>query len=299
MGAATTVTSKSSNQVVIKAAKKTLKRQGSAMKLKSLAKELLEKFEADNEVPSCKKTVSKWIEESDVFEIDGKMVMLKSKKRKSADDENAGDDAAKKVKKSKKDKKRKKESSSADLDAAPADNKSIQEWRKNNKIVLMDSRSGEEGAEETKKLPGNQKYYPFQTFNDPLCVEKIPDKLLKQCTEKNGFQKPSPIQAQCWVSFFPLHVCTFDQYIPSQSHSSTHVMFPLHNSPSFYLQTQTDVTAMLSELPRLAVAKHSHSPCRLLLSCPKTKQCLRNVDVLHVCSYWHPRVNWQCNHKKC
>ena len=36
------------------------------MKLKSLAKELLEKFESDSEVPSCKKTVSKWIEESDV-----------------------------------------------------------------------------------------------------------------------------------------------------------------------------------------------------------------------------------------
>jgi len=196
MGAATTATSKSSNQVVIKAAKKTLKRQGSAMKLKSLAKELLEKFESDSEVPSCKKTVSKWIEESDVFEVDGKMVMLKSKKRKSSDDENAGDDA-KKAKKSKKDKK-KKETSSADADAAPADNESIQQWRKNNKIVLMDSRSGEEGAEETKKLPGNQQYYPFQTFNDPICVEKIPDKLLKQCTEKNGFQKPSPIQAQCW-----------------------------------------------------------------------------------------------------
>lgn len=167
------------------------------MKLKSLAKELLEKFESDNEVPSCKKTVSKWIEESDVFEVDGKMVMLKSKKRKSSDDENAGDDA-KKAKKSKKDKKKKKETSSADADAAPADNESIQQWRKNNKIVLMDSRSGEEGAEETKKLPGNQQYYPFQTFNDPICVEKIPDKLLKQCTEKNGFQKPSPIQAQCW-----------------------------------------------------------------------------------------------------
>jgi len=47
-------------------------------------------------------------------------------------------------------------------------------------------------------LPGNQQYFPFQSFSDPLCVEKIPDKLLKQCTEVNGFQKPSPIQAQCW-----------------------------------------------------------------------------------------------------
>lgn len=201
MGAATTASSKSSNKVVIKAAKKTLKRQGSSMKLKSLAKELLEKFESDNEVPSCKKTVSKWIEESDVFEVDGKMVMLKDKKRKSSDDENGSDDAPKKAKKSKKDKKKKKKESST-ADAAPAaDNESIQEWRKSNKIVLMDSRNGEEGAKETKKLPGNQQYYPFQSFSDPLCVEKIPAELLKQCTEVNGFQKPSPIQAQCWVSY--------------------------------------------------------------------------------------------------
>ena len=61
------------------------------MKLKSLAKELLEKFESDSEVPSCKKTVSKWIEESDAFEVDGKMVTLKSKKRSSTDDDNADD----------------------------------------------------------------------------------------------------------------------------------------------------------------------------------------------------------------
>ena len=204
MGASTTVGSKSSNQVVIKAAKKTLKRQGSAMKLKLLAKTLLEKFESDNEVPSCKNTVRKWIEESDVFEVDGKMVMLKSKKRKSSDDEeSAGGDDAKKAKKAKKDKKKKKKESSTSTDATPVDNESIQEWRKKNKIVLKDSRTGEEGAEATKKLPGNQQFYPFQSFND--CAEKIPDQLLKQCTEKNGFQKPSPIQAQCWVSF--LCVC--------------------------------------------------------------------------------------------
>lgn len=203
MGAATTASTKSSNKVVIKAAKKSLKRQGSAMKLKSLAKEILEKFESDNEVTSCKKTVSKWIEESDAFEVDGKMVTLKSKKRSSTDDDNADD--TNKPKKSKKDKKKKKKKESSSADVAPAGNDSIQEWRKKNKIVLMDSRTGEEGANETKKLPGNEQYYPFQTFSDPICVEKIPDKLLKQCTEKNGFQTPSPIQAQCWVSLF--YVC--------------------------------------------------------------------------------------------
>ena len=209
MGAETKSVSKSSNKVVIKAAKKTLKRQGSSMKLKSLTKEILEKFESDNEVPSCKKTVSKWIEESDAFEVDGKMITLKSKKRKSSDDENTSEDV-KKAKKSKKDKKKKKEISTADNASSPADNDSIQAWRKENKIVLKDSKPGEEGANDTKKLVANPEFYPFQTFNDPICVEKIPDKLLKQCTEKNGFQKPSPIQAQCWVSLLYisfLHLC--------------------------------------------------------------------------------------------
>ena len=176
------------------------------MKLKSLAKTLLEKFESDDEVPSCKNTVRKWIEESDVFEVDGKMVMLKSKKRKSSDDEESAGDDVKKAKKAKKDKKKKESSSSVDATPAAADNESIQEWRKKNKIVLKDSRTGEEGAEATKKLPGNQQFYPFQSFND--CAEKIPDQLLKQCTEKNGFQKPSPIQAQCWVSLKCAYICT-------------------------------------------------------------------------------------------
>ena len=76
--------------VVIKAAKKTLKRQESgSMKIKQLTKTLLTKFESDNSVPSCKSTVKKWIEESDVFDVDGKVVTLKKgsgssgKKRKS------------------------------------------------------------------------------------------------------------------------------------------------------------------------------------------------------------------------
>jgi len=73
-----TTTKNNNSSVVIKAAKKTLKRQESgSMKIKNLTKTLLTKFESDNSVPSCKVTVKKWIEESDVFDVDGKVVTLK------------------------------------------------------------------------------------------------------------------------------------------------------------------------------------------------------------------------------
>ena len=59
MGASNDNTSTNKNSaVVIKAAKKTLKRQESgSMKIKQLTKTLLTKFESDNSVPSCKSTV--------------------------------------------------------------------------------------------------------------------------------------------------------------------------------------------------------------------------------------------------
>jgi len=196
----------SSSKVVIKAAKKTLKKQGSgSMKIKHLTKSLLEKFESDDDVPSCDKTVTKWIEESDAFEVDGKVVTLKksSKKRKSLDDtsNNSGEDdadkkAAKKAaKKSKKDKKKKQSSSSS-----PADSGTIEEWRKEHKIVLRDPRTGVEGAAASKALQGSDAYHPYQTFDAPDCIEKLDASLIRQCTKVNGFEKPSPIQAQCWVS---------------------------------------------------------------------------------------------------
>jgi len=203
MGASKASTNPKS-KVVIKAAKKHLKRQESgSMKIKLLAQSLLEKFESDDDV-SCKDTVRKWIEESDAFEVDGKVVTLKkgSQKRKSIDDSNSGEDksdsadkkAAKKAaKKAKKEKKNGKASTPA---AAPVG--SIEEWRKEHKIVLRDPRTGEEGVTATKELAVNETYYPFQTFDAPGCVEKMESSLIRQCTKVNGFEKPSAIQAQCW-----------------------------------------------------------------------------------------------------
>jgi len=208
MGASST----ESTQVVIKEAKKTLKKSESgSLKIKSLAKTLVVKFEKDDNVPSCKDTLRKWIEESDKFQVDGKMVSLKDKqnggkKRKSVSDDDGGSaenengKAAKKAKKSaKKAKKEKKKGKSSSATTSTAtDNNSIEEWRKTNKIVLRDPRTGEEGAAATKSLAVNASFYPYLSFDSPGCVDKISAELINQCTKVNGFEKPSPIQAQCW-----------------------------------------------------------------------------------------------------
>ena len=212
---------------IIKAAKKTLKRQESgSMKIKDLAKSLVEKFESHD-----KMAVRQLIEENDTFHVDGKVVMLKknsslgggsssnSKKRKSSEDEKKSESsndgssdkdkkaAKKEAKKAKKEKKSSASSpSSVPVAAASSssssslDSSSIQHWRKEHKIVLRDSRNGEEGMAATKLITDNTLFYPYQTFDTPECVEKIVGDLIRQCTVANGFTTPSPIQAQCWVS---------------------------------------------------------------------------------------------------
>lgn len=212
--------------VIIKTAKKALKRQESgSMKIKSLAKTVMEH---DKVTLNCKETVKKIIGESDLFEVDGKMVVLvnkksssgsgsgsengadgssSSKKRKSVETDEGttdGEDiadkkAAKKAKKAAKKAKKEKESKKSSS-ASSSDPDAIAAWRKSNKIVLKDSRSGEEGAEATKALSGNSSYFPLTTFEE--CEGIVNSKLIEQCVKVNGFQKPSPIQAQCWVSGF-------------------------------------------------------------------------------------------------
>ena len=240
-------TGSTSSLMVIKAAKKTLKRQESgSMKMKALTKSLLEKFESDDDVPSCKMTVRKWIEESDLFSVDGKNVTLKksSKKRKSSDGdvEMAANKAAKKAKKDKK-------NQSTASTSTPSDNNSIQEWRKAHKIVLRDPRSGSEGAEATKKMVDNAVFYPYETFDAPGCAEKITASLIRQCTEVNGFTKPSPIQAQCWVSVF-LRVA---HILYTHLDSTICCVFNDHYSLSSLVMIQMGASAMLLGLQRLAL----------------------------------------------
>lgn len=159
----------------IKAAKKSLKKSES-MKLKALTKLVSEQLGENTST----KQVKKWIKKSDKFVIEGKVVKL-SKKRSGS--ENPSEEI--KTKKAR--------------TSPPSESlSSIQEWRKNNKIVLKHAQEDEEGRKETASINNDNLYYPYLSFNDQACKTTIAASLLRQCTEANGFTKPSPIQAQSW-----------------------------------------------------------------------------------------------------
>jgi len=183
----------------IKAAKKALKKHDSdTMKLKVLTKLVLEKLKDGD-----KKSIQKIIEESDVFEVNGKVVSLvsKGKKRKVSDDEeendsndNSGEDkkAAKRAKKEAK--KKKKEETTSSSSSSDDSGDDAAKWRKENKVILKDTK--EDGSSED--LNSNEDYKPYYTFDDSRIKTVFSKALLDQCTKVNKFTKPSPIQAQCW-----------------------------------------------------------------------------------------------------
>ena len=167
----------------LKAAKKLLKKEESkSLKVKVLAKNIVEKLGAGNV-----KTIKKWIVASDKFAVNGKVVTLASKKRLSE---------------------AQLETSSKKLKTMDTENKSpvistmnestVSEWRKKHKIVVMDARDTEEGKEATKELNTKAEYFPDTSFDMVSRENEIAPVLLKQCTEGNGFKSPTPIQAQCW-----------------------------------------------------------------------------------------------------
>jgi len=165
----------------LKAAKKILKKNDSeSMKLKDLAKLVAEKL-GDKE---NSKQVKKLITKSDKFSIDGKEVSLSKKKKKDASEADSSAPS-------------KKARVGEKLDSSPEKSlTSIGQWRKDNKIVLKHSKDDVEGREESKKINADQTYYPFESFDS--CKSVIENSLIRQCTEANGFKKPSPIQAQSW-----------------------------------------------------------------------------------------------------
>jgi hypothetical protein len=173
----------------LKAAKKLLKKQDSgSLKLKTLAKNVVEKLGAGNA-----KTVKKCIVASDKFTVEGKLVSLTSKSNcKRLNEQQLDDD--KPSKKSKTDKAEKASpSSSTAMDASK-----VAEWRKDHKIVLMDTRDDEEGKKATEDLNIKAEYFPDSSFDMVSRENGIAPSLVKQCTQGNGFTSPTPIQAQCW-----------------------------------------------------------------------------------------------------
>ncbi len=211
---------------VIKAAKKILKKDDKgSMKIKQLAKAVVEKIgkKDGGEEPSTNE-VKDWIMGSDKFAMEGKLVSLgcssSSKKRKEIsssssspspteggdsgkdDIEKAKKKAAKRARKeAKKNKKKKEEDSTSG--SSPSQTVTIStddalKWRAEHKVVLKVTQDGDEGTAASKELSNNAVYLPYSSFDSPKCKENINPVLLKQCTEVNGFTKPSAIQAQCW-----------------------------------------------------------------------------------------------------
>lgn len=161
---------------VEKAAKKCLKKKDGEMKLKSLSKKVLKKIGSD--FPELdEKAIKDFIKKSEEFELDGKTVSFK--KRKS--DSSSAEKPSKKQKTTGDD-------GSTDIGA----------WRKEHKIVLKDTTDGAEGQKKSEELNSLSQYQPYSKFESVGCVKNIAAPLLKQCTQGNGFSKPSPIQAQCW-----------------------------------------------------------------------------------------------------
>ena len=119
------------------------------------------------------------------------------KKSDEGDNNDVDKKAAKAAKKAAKKAKKEKRKSSSPPAADAVDPASMTEWRKTNKIVLRDSRPGEEGAVASKALQKNSIYYPLTSFD--ACKDILNKALIHQCVKVNGFAKPSPIQAQCWV----------------------------------------------------------------------------------------------------
>lgn len=169
-------------KAIVKAAKKSLKKEGD-LKLLDLSAKIVQKLKSAVDIEEVKNE----LERSSKLEVNNHVVSLKRKRNK--DNSNA--------EKSNKKAKKEKPAPSAE-ETASSSTTSVDEWRKENKVVVMHSKDDQEGQKLTKALNETEAYFPFQSFDTPLCQKSIDAALLKQCTEGNGFKKPSPIQSQAW-----------------------------------------------------------------------------------------------------
>lgn len=179
------------SSAALKVVKKSLKKQDSkSMKLKALAKAVAKELGEDK---ISSKLLKQWVQESSKFTLDGKMVSLADKKRKSGTEspQTVITKKPKLVEEESDDDK----NNTSDSSDAPKDLKSIREWRNKNKIVIKHETEDMDLAKVLNQEPG---YFPFTTFDSKECKAALAAPLLRQCTEGNGFTKPSPIQAQSW-----------------------------------------------------------------------------------------------------
>ena len=192
--------SKDDRTSALKVAKKCLKKNdGSSMKVKALAKMVAEQIGDGLKY----KDVQKWIADSDKFALDGKKVTISSSSKKkrssSSKDSSSSEPSKKKSKKENNDSTIRNNNtgrSSVSTSTAAGSTLDIDAWRKDNKIVVKHAKDDEEGQEQTKLLNVDPNYFPLKSFDE--CKAVIAEPLIRQCTDGNGFEKPSPIQSQSW-----------------------------------------------------------------------------------------------------
>jgi hypothetical protein len=323
---------------VVKAAKKALKREESgSMKIKHLTKSLLEKWDSSGSGSFDKNEVRRCIEESELFVVDGKVVALKKKagggvngdkKRKSSAEKDNGESvkdgsatteeadrkaakkAAKRAKKETKNAGKTTTASATTTAASSSGNESsIQTWRTQHKIVLRDSRNGEEGATATKSIVSNEDYHPYQTFDAPGCREKILGELISHCTVANAFARPTPIQAQCWPVLLSCDSKTGrhrDAVGIAETGSGKGAPLRIHwrlrrtkLACSWLSLVRAHILHLYNIRHRRRQARRSHSQCRLCPSCPGKDRSPTSPAVRPACSCWPPRASWPCNRKRC
>lgn len=206
---------------VLKVAKKSLKRQDSkSMKVKALVKLIVKEMESrstssNNNVVDAK-MIKKWIQDSSKFNVDGKIVSLSSKKQKKekggikrsispltvvtkkarlSDNEEDDQQSTSASTSCTSDSLTKKKEKKKEKDSDDVTMEDVIQWRKENKIMV---KNATDNTELDNALTSNPSYFPYISFESTECQTEIAVPLLKQCTEGNGFTKPSPIQAQSW-----------------------------------------------------------------------------------------------------
>jgi len=248
---------------IIKAAKKALKKHdSSSIKLKTLAKKVVEKLESSTSTSEHEdlneKKVRKIIEQHDLFTIDGKLVSMANSssnskggdgKRKLSPDGNAS--PKKSSKKSKKSSKHEKQPvPPTTTTAVSISDSNIPAWRTERKIVLKGT---SEDIQKDKDINSNPDFFPFSSFDSPKCQAKIASALLHQCTVVNKFTTPSPIQAQCW----PVLCTNTDVVGIAETGSGKTLAFAIPALTHMYEQDSSSQTSTRTkkkqQLPRMLV----------------------------------------------
>lgn len=211
---------------VLKLAKKYLQKEESgALKLKELAKTVVsdlvdKKVNDDDDDNDYDKTTKKqtkqvraWIEQSSKFEVRKKMVSLKNKDKKNPRKRSSSispETSAEELEQTtttttNNNKKSKKNSGSSSSNTQ----KDMDQWRVDNKIVLLDyTPQDEQGQLLSKQHNESPDLYPWTSFEHASATACIDAALIRQCTGAgNKFAKPSPIQSQAWPILTSQSVC--------------------------------------------------------------------------------------------